>query len=369
MLRKLARLNYSSFEGHLDWSFDVPEVRRATVEDPSAMSALRETMYLRGAYRVSMAERLGAILDSIEGTSLKDFLINGQPEYLIDGFTPTHSEEALLRDTFLVSSLRSFHQALTESPNLRNHVVDLRTNDTLEHMYQENLLELTSISLPMRQHEAYIGGISWFFEFTSLFHQQDFGAYRSEEWTTKMDGGLISSFLVRNRRTGITAFGSDVPEVVSGIADRMAEQDGDFMFIRVLRATTFATQRARIRLNAAQPTRDNVFTLWIRESLPGVGQFRPIRRDRPLVEQLLDYPPNLTSLIFSADNSDNSDDENWARPSYASSRPESESAEASEQRLCRACHQLKTRVSFSNKQWRKGRGASRCRSCVDSAAW
>jgi hypothetical protein len=367
MLRKLARLDYSNFEGHLDWSFEVPEARSMTEENKSALRTLRETIYRSGAYRVSKTERLGAILDSIEGTMLKDFLINGQPEYSIDGFTPAHSEEALLRDTFLVSSLRSFHQALTESPNLRNHVVDLRTNDHLEHMYQETLLESTYISLPMRQHEAYIGGISWSFELTSMFHRQDFGAYSSEDWTINADDGMISAFLVKHRRTDITAFGSDEPEDVSDIADAMADQHKDFMVIRVLRATTFVSQQAQVRLNASRPSRDNVFTLWIRESIPSVGQFRPIRRDQPLLKQLLDYPRNLASF-FSADESDSSEDEDWIRSSYASSHLEGESVETPEQRLCKACRQLKTRLSFSNNQWRKGRGASRCRSCVDSAA-
>eukprot|EP00397_Hematodinium_sp_SG-2012_P051543 GEMP01060451.1.p1 GENE.GEMP01060451.1~~GEMP01060451.1.p1 ORF type:complete len:192 (+),score=32.94 GEMP01060451.1:168-743(+) len=103
---------------------------------------------------------------------------------------------------------------------------------------------------------------------------------------------IIEMYSVRHKTSGIAATWSDETRVVAKfgieVADELKEKA---IVLRVMRATGNQSRRADIRELALMETPSNVYTLWIRESLPSCGYFEPLNKELSLVEQLLDSHP------------------------------------------------------------------------------
>ena len=362
MLSNLAGLNFSQFNGYTDWSF--PTIVPQTVEEKKekAAKAYRESLYRMGAVvDRSMLSRFSQMMSAIEGKDLvsdkmtKDFFAH----LLFD----EDSLPATAGETFLFTSLKEFMTELTQDPNLRQYVVSLQTNSrsgfgasNMEHFTSDIILSALLYSMPMWQHEACIGGISWAFE---SHHPLNSRTYDAEGKVWHTIGDSFDSLMIKNRVSQTCAFLADDMRLVAEIGERIAVANPNDMIIRVLRATANESWSDAIRSIATKDDLPNMFTLWIREDIASCGRFNPPNPTLSVVEQLLDTRPFSLFRTMLEGLGASEEHIRWAEE-----ESEEEENQEVETQVCSSCGRSKAKHHFSKTQLRKYGNDARCMNCV-----
>ena len=277
MLSNLAGLNFSQFNGYTDWSF--PTIVPQTVEEKKREHQ-KPTVnpFVWGLVDRSMLSRFSQMMSAIEGKELvsdkmtKDFFA-----HLLFG---KDSLPATASETFLFTSLKEFLTELTQDPNLRQYVVSLQTNNrsglgasSAEEFTSDIILSALLYAMPMWQHEACIGGISWAFESHHPLNSRAYDAEEGNVWYTVCDS--MDSLMIKNRVSQTCTFLADDMRLVAEIGESIAVANPNDMVIRVLRATANESWSDAIRSIATKDDLPNMFTLWIREDIASCGRFNP----------------------------------------------------------------------------------------------
>jgi hypothetical protein len=367
MLAGLARLNFSAFENHVDWSFAHKPPPSEEEREAFIRKTQREFFYKMGACVDPIPGRLGQLLDAIGDKTLRSDPIGRavfgsqcgpyfRDDPLFDG--PT-------RDTCLFVFLQDFLQSLAENPDKRSHVVDLAPPNSTDEMKNDFLLNTLFMSIPQWQHEASIGGISWAFEAHSVLNTED--AYPESMWEIQTEDGSIDSMMARNRKTGTFAFTSDSIALVAELGEAMAKNHPTCMVVRVLRPTANSSYTEVIRDIASKSSPDNLFTLWIREEVFMCGSFKPLRSDQSLIEQILDT--REFDVIEAMLRRQGVLSQNMIRPTWNEDIGSSDESEtySENHRRCASCREYMTSDCFSKSQLRKPSGSSRCIECIENS--
>lgn len=375
MLLKLAKLDFSKFGDHLDWSFDVKPAKSAAEKRSLADAAMQEYIgrmcpgQSLGLLR-TLLERVGAKLllsDNISQPIAK--ASGGRMIEMGDGFF-----EKPVAESFLCRSLMEFCTEQAKEARLRSHVVDLKgCPDSMKHLLEDLLLNILFLSIPKWQSEMGIRGICWAFEAHTVFgFDQAYGNDKEKAgWECKgKDGSYIETMTARHKTAGIACVWSDDMRVVAELANAMADARKDCLVLRVLRAV--GNRKESVRTVVAQDTPNNVFTLWVREDAPMCGKFNPPRQGLSIAEQLCDCQEFdfMESLMDRhASNPSHSRIASSASPRVGRSNPrekpsKSSSSIAGERHLtCASCGQAKPREEFSRKQLSK-KDQRRCAPCI-----
>lgn len=120
------------------------------------------------------------------------------------------------------------------------------------------------------------------------------------------------------------------------------------MVLQIVRVIRHPMCEETIREVASKPNHSNLFSLWIREEVPGLGRFPPLDTNQTLLEQLtgsvhVSMPHMIVEGFTSFVNFFQRDE----------SRYDQKQAESSEKRQCGSCGCGRSREDYSNSQWRK----------------
>ena len=368
MLANLSTLDFSRFDGFVDWSF--PTVVPPTVEEKKekATKAIRETLYSMGAstaIRGLMHSRVDVFLSLIEEkdtSSAVQLLCNESSPMMTmlnEGGLPQH-----IQDTFLFKSLKEFTCAAVANPDLRQYVVDLKAEGSggygsrSTHEFKSDaLLSALFAAFPLWQHKECVGGISWSFEShypLKIIEGSD--AFKSNVWRMHGDN---DSLLIKNRVSDTSVFMSDHMKLVAEIGVVIAQASPDNLVIRIIRVTANDSWSDCVRSIATQDNLPpNVYTLWIREDVALCGRFNPLDPAMSLVEQLLDKQEFSFEELLLGRLGING--QNFIRSDLS----ETEREVRVDEQACFSCGKLKTGDCFSNTQRRKYGNEARCKECV-----
>lgn len=344
MLAKIARLDFSRFDGYVNWNRDVTAAGAG------------------GSMNSLLDQFLSSIENKDTSSSLRILCSSDSPmDTVLDANLPQS-----IGDTFLVKSLKEFSCAVEANSALRHHVVDLKTecgadykSESLQHFANDMLLSSLFASFPLWQHEEGMRGISWSFEsHYPLRIIERIDAFRSYVWLTKLeDKGAIDSLLIRNIFSGVSTFMSDNMKMVAEVGNMVAREHPSNVLIRVIRVTANESWSDCIRSIATEVNvPSNVYTLWIREDVPSpiCGSFNPLDSEMSLVEQLLDRRDvSMTEFLL----------QRLGVPEANIIRREPSQTE-SEVQSCFSCGELKSKNEFSVTQRRRYGNDARCRECV-----
>jgi len=367
MLANLSKLTFSHFDDFVDWSF--PTIVPPTAEEKTekAKKSIREALYNMGATYTgdSMHSRVDEFLSLIEGrdTSSAVQLLCSEASPIMTMLNESGLPQ-LIRDTFLFKSLKEFTCAVMANPDLRQHVVDLKSDGSggfqsrsTHELASDILLSALFAVIPLWQHEECMSGISWSFEsHHPLNIIQGNDAFKSNVW--RMHGDT-DSLLIKNRASGSSAFMSDHMKLVAEMGEMIAQANPGNIVIRVIRVTANESWADCVRSIATQhDLSSNVYTLWIREHVAICGSFNPLNPEMSLVEKLLDRRElSVVELLLEQLGVH---EENIVRRDSS----ETESQVGMNEQVCYSCGELKSVESFSNTQRRRYGNEARCRECV-----
>jgi len=372
MLANLASLDFSQFNGFANWNFPTLEPQTPEERMAKAEMAQREALYRMGAVIDSMPKRFAGFLSLIkdryvvsEPLTKNFFAGNTLIATLNQGSLPTSVGE-----TFLFKSFKEYLNRLSQEPDLRHFVVDLKSHASprersIVHYVSDLMLSALFFAIPMWQHEGCVGGISWSFESHNPLSSKMEAYKNGAVWETTV-GDDCDSLLIKNRISQTCTFMSDDMRVVAEIGEHIARNNPKDMVVRVIRATANETWGDSIHdIATKHDTPKNMFTLWIREDVPMCGRFNPPNPRLSLVEQLLDR--SAFSLIDSMLESLGVPEENIIRSTSNNPKGESEtggSGDGHGKHLCSSCGQLKKKQLFSKTQLRKYGKQARCKDCI-----
>ena len=296
VLSKLIQLDFTKFEGHLDWTI-TPE------QQPT------EEQYRR-MHLDAIAERfphtslsyVRKILEKVEDMAIKDDSVLKQKSFLPPGFITSGGIFQHLKDEQKpdkvgempgFSFLKEFAE-LDSSP--RVHVVDWKpTGDFSAANSQSLLLDAFLMALPM-WHKQYFPQISirWFMEIHDKLGFPD--SYKTNEWESREDDG-IDMFSARHRHFPVVALFAEYGYVLAEISKEVALKFPSALVVRVLRSTGNVSFHQHIRdIAKDKDTPKNVFTLWLREDCATLQWFKPLDTTMPLEKQLVDLDPSTSFL-------------------------------------------------------------------------
>eukprot|EP00961_Rhodomonas_salina_P098211 1321655-Rhodomonas_salina.2 len=277
MLKSLATLDFSKFDGFQDWgtlstvSWTSASASGSTLprEGPSALHPVLQLLQAIGGKLVGSDEITSPIVTT-EGVHtfrqlLRDFAGNDDLSTPVD-------------QTFIHRGLAQLCMHCATDSAVRSHVADLVGLDHIEHSFQNSLINVIVLALPKWQQSLGIRGIAWAIEAHNVMGFET--CFDKATWNRLDDqSGIVSdSCLVRHTQSGVTAFWADSTTVVSEIARELAFKHADRCIVRILRATPNRTDEVGRVLAQSMPP--NVFTLWIREEPPLCGKFAVVTDEK-----------------------------------------------------------------------------------------
>lgn len=295
MLSNLVKMDFSKFEGFVNWNFAVEQMPSIEEQEERNRQALHDWMREKGLEPLSKSRRLLELLEHFQDTVLQSDDTSGSMLEHQSGALRTllHLEHELsspMSDNTLFRGLSSLARRFSEngSREHRSFVVDLKSNNPIEDTGNDVLFTTLFLSLPQWQLQKEIRGISWAFETHHLLQHESI--FPSSLWEVTRE---IDSLVAKNRHA--CAFYHDDMSIVSDVALHMAENRPDELVVRVLRAAGGVTYTDFVPTLANADTPSNMITLWIREDLASQGiKFNAPRPGASLVAQLTDF----TELTF-----------------------------------------------------------------------
>jgi len=314
MLNKLVALDFTRFDAFIYWDFVSEALPTQAESQEHYRQAKNDFLRSRGVEPLSKQERLSELLrmagnkvlesdpisDRIQGLLCRGVLyeemISKQPDFLkgLLSAQPYFQGLQTLAEKYKNESLR-YH--VIDSDSKRGTAADTRFDRTTDETLQDMLMSVLFFSMPQWQVEFGITGLVWVVEIHHYFPHPDL--FPADVWDLQAND--CDGFAALSRRNNDRAFFHDELQVLSSLADQLAVSFPSHLVVRIFRPTEVMVRRDGVREIAAQETRENVLTLWIREhhSMSG-ARFRPLNPQLSLADQLTDCEQsnNIESLLM-----------------------------------------------------------------------
>ena len=180
MLKALVTLDFPHFDNFFDWSFDVTPAPSVEAQNAVTQRSTREFLFRKLAFPRSQIDRMELWLDSLQGKTVREYVAEGPMPWFVE----VHLD-AQVAETFLAQSMRDFYLRVKEHPAQKHHVVDLKFRGGIEHVQNDILLSGLFTSIALRQHDDFIGGISWACESNIIDFNTLRSCYNYREWELK----------------------------------------------------------------------------------------------------------------------------------------------------------------------------------------
>jgi hypothetical protein len=285
MLSNLLNLDFSKFDGCVDWNFAIKELPNPEAREKWKYQAI-------GTTPSSKSNRLLQLLKQCEDYILKYDAISKrvfETQLGLVFFQETNLQiqndaSSPLSDNVVFQAMMCLARSFSDSENGHKcFVVDLKSNGQIEDMDNEIFLTTLFLSLPQWQLQEDIKRIYWSFETHHLLDTEPI--FPSSLWKLIQDPNRL---MVDNQHS--FAFYDVDPNMVSNVALRMVEQHPDDFVVRVLRAGGGETYIDLVPELTKSGAPSNMITIWIRGDFTTHGANNDdVRPGGSLVEQLTDY--------------------------------------------------------------------------------
>ena len=168
MLSNLVKMDFSKFEGFVNWKFAIEQMPSIEEQEERNSRALHDWMRGRGLEPLSKSRRLLELLEHCQDTVLQsdDFsesIHEHQSGVLRTLLHLAHELSCPLSENTLFCGVLSLARRFSESDSRehRSFVVDLKSNTPIEDMGNDILFTTLFLSLPQWQLQNQIRGINW----------------------------------------------------------------------------------------------------------------------------------------------------------------------------------------------------------------